>query len=93
MHQIDLEDVPPAVHEFFASLPIGEETIEFLSRGQIVGTFPASGQLTEAERDALLSDGWELLRRTQQRNRGVPPDVIAREVNEAVEQVRSRKRR
>jgi hypothetical protein len=41
--------------------------------------------------NALIERGRELVRRARERNRGVPAQVIEREVRDAVETVRRRK--
>jgi len=45
-------------------------------------------QLSESEKARLLQEGRELVRRARARNRGIPAGTIAREVRNAVKQVR-----
>ena len=47
-------------------------------------------QLSEAEKARLLQEGRELVRRARERNRGIPARTIAREVRNAVKQVRGK---
>jgi hypothetical protein len=92
MQQLDLDTADPAVKQFFLSLPSDPEGVELVLRGDVVCRIVGPTQLTEIQKQALFARGRELVRRARERNRGVAADVLEREVGQAVDEVRRRKR-
>jgi hypothetical protein len=89
--QIDLDRVDERVKQFVRKLPVQPDGVELRLNGQIVCKVIGPQQLTEAERDAVIERGRNLVRRARQRNQGVPAKVLEREVRQAVDEVRQRK--
>ncbi len=92
MKRLSLDAAPPAVREFVASLPLDPDGVELEMNGHIVCKVLGPSHLLDAEKQALIKERWELIRRAQVRNKGVPARVLEREVQDAVEEVRRRRR-
>lgn len=92
MKQIKLDRADDRVKAFFRSLPFEPDGVELQLNGKIVCKVVGPHQMTAADRDAIVKRGRELMRQARERNRGVPAKAIRREVQEAVEEVRGRKR-
>jgi hypothetical protein len=92
MKRVNLDRAPPAVKQFVSTLPLESEGVELELNGRALCRVLPPGQLSEAEKKALIDERWRLIRQARERNRGVPARVIEREVQEAVEQVRRRRR-
>jgi hypothetical protein len=92
MQKLDLDAADPAVKQFFLSLPSDPEGLELVLEGDVVCKIVGPHRLTGAELDAVLDAGWKQIRKTQERNKGVPAKVLQREVQEALTDVRRRNR-
>jgi len=88
VHRIDLDTAVPAVQQFICSLPVDPEGVELTLQGEVLCKVIGPQQLTDDEKEAVLQEGWELIRQARLRNQGVPAKVIEQEVHEAVQQVR-----
>jgi hypothetical protein len=88
MKRIKLDRADQAVKQFLRSLPVEAGGVEIELEGQVICKVVASRQFTDAEKKALAEERWRLIRRAQERNKGVPARVLAKEASEAVEQVR-----
>lgn len=91
MTHVSLDRESDSVKQFVRSLPIKPEGVDLKLEGQVI--CKVTPPLAEAEKLALIERGRELVRRARERNRGVPAQVIEREVREAVDEVRQRKSR
>jgi hypothetical protein len=91
--QIKLDRQDDRIKEFIRTLPIEPDGVELELNGKIICRVVGPHQLTAAERAAILERGRELIKRARHRNKGVPAKVLEREVQEAVDEVRGRKRR
>jgi hypothetical protein len=90
MKRINIDNAAGTVKQFVRSLPVGVEGIELELDGHVLFRVIPPEQLSATEKAALLEEGWELIRRSRERNKGVPGKVIEREVREAVKAVRRR---
>src|SRR5688572_10687380 len=93
MQRVNLDSAPAAVKNFVSALPNDPDGVELVLNGQVVRKVIGPQQLTEPERAELLDKVTKQIRRAHQRNKAVPARVIAREVQAAVEEVRSRGKR
>jgi prevent-host-death family protein len=59
--------------------------------GKVMGVVIPATQYAQIERDR--DRFWDLIDRTQERNKDVPPEVIGKEVEEAIREVRSERRK
>ncbi|MEX2120209.1 MAG: hypothetical protein WD847_11495 [Pirellulales bacterium] len=91
MHRIKLDTAPPQVRQFLEDLPLDQGGVELELNGRVLYQVIPPHQLSDAQREAILAEGWELIRAAQERNKGVPANVIEREVREAVDEVRRRR--
>jgi hypothetical protein len=91
MRRVPIDSTGSDVKEFLRSLPLQSGGVELELEGQVIcNVLPPGGQLSESEKSALLERGRELVRRSRQRNAGVPERVIEEEVARAVDEVRRR---
>ncbi len=91
MHRMSIDGAASDVKEFIRSLPLQAGGVQLELGGQVIcSVLPPGSQLSEAEKSVLLQRGRELVRRSRQRNSGVPERVIEEEVARAVEEVRRR---
>lgn len=91
MKRVKLDTAAPAVKEFVRGLRVGVDGVELELDGQVLYKLIPPSQLSEAEKEALLEKGRELVRRARERNKGVPAKVLAREARQAVDEVRRRR--
>lgn len=89
MIKVSLDHASAPVREFVQSLPIDQGSVELELNGAVVCTVVPP---TTKDRATLLERGRELVRRAQERNRGVSEEAIEREVEAAIEEVRARHR-
>jgi len=92
MKRLVLDSATAAVKKFIRSLPIEGDGVQLELEGQVVCTVMPPSALTDAEKTVLIERGRELVRRSRQRNEGVPAGTIEQEVHQAVDQVRRRKK-
>ena len=90
MNRVSLDTADAAVKDFFQSLPIQTQSVELESEGRVICTVTPPDSLSQPEKAVLLERGRELVRRSRDRNVGIPEEVIEREVRHAVEEVRQR---
>jgi hypothetical protein len=93
MKQIKLDRQDERVKEFIRALPIEPDGVELELNGKVICKVVGARHLADAERETILERGRELVKRARQRNQVVPAKVLEREVQEAVDEVRGRKRR
>ena len=91
--RVSLDAEKPEVRRFIRNLPIEADGVELELNGRVVCKVVPSLHFSEAEKEALVRERWELIRRAQRRAKGLPPKIIEREVQEAVDEVRGRKKR
>jgi hypothetical protein len=92
MKHIVIDQQNEQVRQFIRSLPLEPDGVEIELDGQVVCKVIAPHQLSDAERDAALKRGWDLIEQAGERNKGVPAKAIEREVQQAVDEVRRRER-
>jgi hypothetical protein len=92
MRRINVDRVQPAVKDFLRNLPVEQDGVELELGGRVICKVIPALQFSEAEKKALMKERWRLVRKAQERNKGVPARVIEREVREAVDEVRRRRK-
>ena len=92
MHRVNLDVASRSVRDFFHGLPVDSEGVEIEVGGEVRYKVIPPNQLSEAEKKKLIEDAQGILRRSQERNKGVPARVIEREIRDAIDEVRGRKR-
>jgi len=91
MQRVTIDGAGSGVKEFIRSLPLQAGGVELELEGRIIcNVVPPGSELSEAEKAILLQRGRELVRRSRQRNSGVPERVIEEEIARAVDEVRRR---
>jgi hypothetical protein len=90
MMRVDLETVPQDVRAFVNSLPTDANAIELALDGEVIWKLVRPGELSEAEKEALLARGRDFVRDVRKRVRGTPSAELKRIVDDAVDEVRRR---
>jgi hypothetical protein len=92
MTRVNLNNAAPAVTEFLSALAIAGEGVELELNGRVLcKVMPPSGVPID-EMKALVDERWQLIHAAQRRTKGVSHQVLEREISDAVEEVRSRRR-
>ena len=92
MHRVNLDSASHSVVQFFDNLPVDFDGVEIEVAGKVLCKVIPPNQLNETEKQRLIEDARKLMRRSQERNKGVSARVIEREIREAIDEVRGRKR-
>lgn len=92
MKRIKLDTAARAVKEFVRGLPVDANGVELELEGHVLCKIIPPSQLSEAQREAVVKKGWQLIEQARERNKGVPAATIAREVRQAVKEVRRRRK-
>jgi hypothetical protein len=92
MKRIKLDEAGPAIQKFFRSLSIDSAGIELELNGRPICKVIPPLQFTDSEKNALVEVRWQLIRRARERNKRAPAKVIAREISDAVDAVRRKKK-
>ena len=90
MKRISLDTETAEVRQFIRKLPLDTDGVELEMNGRVVCKVIPSLHFSESEKEALVRERWQLIRRAQRRNKGVPAKIIEREVLSAVDEVRRR---
>lgn len=91
MNKVSLDAESPDVKQFIRGLTIAAEGVELELDGKVICKIVPSAVFSDAEKTALVEERWRIIRRVQKRMTGLPPKVIEREIEEAVDEVRQRK--
>ena len=91
MKRLNLENAAPAVQQFIRTLPATSDGFELAFGDRVIWKLVPPAQLSESQKSALLAEGKELLRRTRERNEGVPARVIEKEIRDATAMVRGKR--
>src|SRR2546428_3988711 len=67
--------------------------IDLVLEGKVVGWLVPPGELSDAEKEQVLREGWEVVEEARARNKGVSEREIAKVVNAAVKRVRAQTKR
>ena len=92
MKRVGLDTAAKAVKQFIRNLQIDTEGVELELEGKVVCEILPPCSISPAARAALIARGRELAKRARDRNKGVPAGTIEREVRQAVDEVRQRKK-
>jgi hypothetical protein len=93
MNRICLDSESADIKRFIHKLPIAGEGVELELNGKIVCKVIPSTMFSDAEKKSLVENRWKIIQRAQKRTKGLPPKVIEREIERAIDEVRQRKRR
>lgn len=85
--QIDVAEVASMVRR----LGKIKQPIEVTVQGKVVGRMVPPGELSEAEKEEVVRQGWEVVQEARARNQGVSEQAIGKVIDAAVKRVRARK--
>jgi hypothetical protein len=91
MKRVALDAAAEAVRSFVQSLPMDPGGVALELQGRVLCTVIPPEGFSGLEKAELLRRGRELVRRSRNRNEGVPIRTIEREIRGAVDEVRRRK--
>ncbi len=67
------------------------QPIDVTVQGRVVGRMVPPGELSEAEKEEVVRQGWEVIQEARARNQGVSEREIGNVIDAAVKRVRARK--
>jgi hypothetical protein len=88
--QIDLATTQKPVRDFIRRLGKVREPVELLLNGNLVARIIAPTELSDAERQRIVEEGWAVVEKARGRTKGIPASVIQGAVDKAVREVRAR---
>jgi hypothetical protein len=91
--RIDLSAADAPVRDFFAGLTPIREPVELVLRGTAVGRLVPPSELSDAEKQRILDQGWAAVDKARARMKGIRSSVVRKAVDKAVRAVRYEKRR
>ena len=80
------------VKRFVRTLAKGAEGAMLRLNGQSLLKVLPPYEMSDAEKKALIEGRQDLMRKARERNKGVPMKVINKEIEEAIDEVRGRKK-
>ena len=90
MNRVCLDKESTEIKRFVRRLPIASEGVELELNGKVVCKVVPSSVFADAEKRALVEERWKIIQRVQKRTKGLPPKVIERDIERAVDEVRKR---
>lgn len=91
VQQIDVTKSTQHVGDFLRRLGKIRHPLEIVLEGKVVARMVPPGELSEAEREEIVRQGWEVVQEARSRNRGRTEREIGNIVDAAVRQVRSQR--
>ncbi len=88
MKTVDVTD-KQQVAEFIRELSPVRQPIQLVLGGENVARLVPSEELTDAEKEKILQEGWKAVQEARARNKGVSERDIGKAVDAAVRRVRS----
>ena len=92
MKSIDLDQEDEGIKRFIRNLAHGSEGAMLRLNGQPLLKVLPPYEMSDAEKKAFIEERKALMRKARERNKGVPIKVIDKEVEEAIDEVRGRKK-
>jgi hypothetical protein len=86
---LDVTENHQQVSEFIQQLQPIRQPIEIMLGGTLVGRIIPPEELSQAEKEKILQEGWLAVQEARARNKGLPEREIAKVVDTAVKRVRS----
>ncbi|MBI1902722.1 MAG: hypothetical protein HYS13_16605 [Planctomycetia bacterium] len=91
--RIELSAADMPLRDFIAGLAPIREPVELVLRGTAVARIVPPSELSDAEKQQILDEGWAVVDKTRARMKGVKSSVVRKAVDKAVRAVRHEKRR
>lgn len=66
------------------------DPVELVLNGSVVARIVPPTELSEAERQRVLDEGWAVVEKARARTKGIPASAIQKAVDQAVREVRAR---
>ena len=88
--RIDLATTQKPVRDFIRSLGKVREPVELVLDGNLVARIIPPTELSDAEKQRILAEGWAVVEEARARTKGIPASVIQKAVDKAVREVRAR---
>ncbi len=88
--RIDLATTQKPVRDFIRRLGKVREPVELLLDGDLVARIIAPTELSDAEKQRIVDEGWAIVEKARARTKGIPASVIQETVDKGVQEVRAR---
>ena len=88
--RIDLAVINKPVREFIRDLGTFHETIELMVEGDVVAKLIPATELSDQEKQRVLHDGWEVVKKARANASEVSALAVQRMVDQAVQEVKGR---
>ena len=88
MTRLNVDGEAPAVKKFLRMLAVDAGGVDIELGGQVICKIMPPEQMSDAERNAQLSDVREMLQRARKRSKGVASQVVERDIRAALAKVR-----
>ena len=87
MKQIDVMQIP----QFVRGTRRITQAVDIVREGEVIGRMVPVGQLSDAEKQEIVQQGWDVVQEARNRNRDRSEGEIGKIVDAAVKRARSRK--
>lgn len=88
---VDVTENEQKVADFLRSLGPIRQPITLLLGGKAVACLVPPEELSEAEKERILQEGWKLVEQARARTKDLPEREIVKAVHQAVKRVRSQR--
>jgi PHD/YefM family antitoxin component YafN of YafNO toxin-antitoxin module len=88
--RIDLATTQQPVREFIQSVGETREPVDLVLNGSVVARIVPPSELSEAERQRILDEGWAVVEKARARTKDIPASAIQKAVDKGVREVRAR---
>lgn len=88
--RVDLAAAAKPVRDFIAHFGKRRRPVELVLNGAVVAKLVPPFELSEAEKQRILDEGWAVVEKARAHTRGIPARVIQQKVAKAVREVRAR---
>lgn len=93
MKRVTLDSESPAIRKFIGELPMDAAGVELELNGRIICRVVPPSMSPATEKAALIQERWELIRQVQERTHSLSATAIDGQIEQAVDEVRSRNRK
>jgi hypothetical protein len=88
--RIDLAKTRKPVRDFIRGLGKVREPVELVLNGDLVAKIIPPTDLSDAEKQRIIDEGWAVAEKARARAKGIPASAVQQAVDKAVREVRAR---
>jgi hypothetical protein len=90
--KIDLARVQKPVRDFIRALGKIREPVDLLLDGKVVARIVSATDLLDDKKEHILNEGWAVVEKARTRTKGMSAAMIQDAVDDAIREVRARRR-